>query len=103
MTDITIPQDVAKYHANRLREPAMSMPPSVEDRELADLLDPPAPTLRERVAEALGTVPSGEDWTYEAVAALAVIADAVEALPTSANAYLSRTAVLALLRGESRG
>lgn len=96
MTDITIPEDVAKDWSERLRGPL-----TLADRAaLADLLDPPATSLRDRVASALAEcITDASDWDDEADAALAVIADAVEVLPVNPYGYLSRAAVLVLLRG----
>ena len=51
-SDVTIPQDVAKQIAERLRGINGNRPTST-DREIADLLDPPSPSLRNQVAKAI--------------------------------------------------
>ena len=82
MTDVTIPQDVAKDAAELLREAFPSERGGNEDaNRLADLLDPPSPSLREQVAEAM--VASGDDaaTVFDADAVLTVVANWLAAQP----------------------
>jgi hypothetical protein len=104
--DVTIPAVVATEWANELRTRY-----GVECKPLADLLDPPKPTLVERVADMLRLGAGPEYGTNESVAEaiLDAVLDAVEAMPLpshSNGAYLAghgaaRAEIKALLRGES--
>ena len=77
MTDITIPADVAKQIANVLRGIRIAYPERCD--EWADLLDQPAPSLRDEVAELLRGSSSGDRWDM-ADDYLAVVRRHVEAL-----------------------
>ena len=99
--DVTIPRDVARAVAERLRSDARHALGMVYRRSLnewADLLDP-KPPLREKVgarlAEALNTSPHSYTVTFVSDAVLAVVADDI-----SRNAETVAQAV-ARLRGES--
>ena len=81
MTDVTIPQDVAKMIASFIRS---TVGPESSWLNEADLLDPPpAPTLRKQIAHMLGDGLSRERATDYATAdaVLAVVADWLEAQP----------------------
>ena len=54
MTDITIPADVAKQIANVLRGIRIAYPERCD--EWADLLDQPAPSLRDEVVKAMQNI-----------------------------------------------
>ena len=103
MTDVTIPQDVAKDYAADLRKFG---PNFTKVHALADLLDPPAPTLRELVAALIWPGWSGE-WRVDqldvADAVLAVVADWLDEQPcgTVGNSAAQRDHDVRLIRGES--
>ena len=79
MTDITIPADVAKQIANVLRGIRIAYPERCD--EWADLLDPPAPSLRDEVAAAMSESWAERDgWEAAADAVLAVVRRHVEGL-----------------------
>lgn len=109
MTDVTIPREMAKDIANYLRyqmgREGMPMPLA----GYADLLDPPPPSLRDEVAEAIAGSYRNDGawkikWQEHADAVLAVVRRHVEALPASVIVpdaeYLYRDEVLRLLDGE---
>lgn len=124
MPDVTIPAGVARslgvYHRNR----AQTATTTVSQRwhsEMADLLDPRPPSLREQVAEKLRNTSVGHRWDM-ADDVLAVVADApieqilalvgprlgdwLAAQPlakqrTDFRAVEQRDADVALLRGEA--
>ena len=82
MTDITIPADVAKQIANVLRGIRIAYPERCD--EWADLLDQPAPSLRDEVAEIVRIKNSGHSNAFydaRADAVLAVVRRHVAALP----------------------
>lgn len=109
MTDVTIPQDVAKDYAADLRKFG---PNFTKIHALADLLDPPpAPTLRELVAARIWPGWGGLWGTYQldvADAVLAVVADWLAAQPLAPSrahdgclARKQRDEDVRLIRGES--
>jgi hypothetical protein len=129
-THVTIPRavavDLARWHRQYVENASPFEPlakGAINDlhTDWADLLDPPPPSLRERVAKAarryvadhdLDRGDRGADWLPLADAILAVIADDIESQPHSVNCgtastgdgcYVQqqRAADLARLRGDS--
>jgi hypothetical protein len=117
MTDVTIPADVAKNEAAYLRSQALGLRSldkylgmAARLHRVADLLDPPTLTLREKVARVsrvwhgwgadTDPMPCELD---EADAVLAVIADEMAKRPDASglNWQQQRDADLAWLRGKS--
>jgi len=100
MTDVTIPQDVAKDYAADLRKFG---PNFTKVHALADLLDPPSPTLRETVAAVFIGVTDQTTELNLADAVLAVVADWLAAQPLQhrANGINQRDHDVRPLRGES--
>lgn len=117
--NISIPADVAKREARRLRwlaeqeEQRCGGKGTGESPSLyaiADLLDTQPPTLREQVALALAEYVPGRTWDEHADAVLSVVADwlAAQPLPPVGGnfraAYVEqRDHDVRLLRGESGG
>ena len=92
MTDVTIPQDVAKRMAAEFRAVANLSGDDYNESERAllrshaDLLDPPPLSLREQVAEHLAGRPLTEcdwpdTWLRDADAILTVVANWLAAQP----------------------
>ena len=103
MTDITIPADVAKQIANVLRGIRIAYPERCD--EWADLLDPPAPSLRDEVAAAMSESWAERDgWEAAADAVLAVVRRHIEGMSSrywvSDSPMLRRDDVLRLLGGD---
>lgn len=114
MINITIPADKARAAAMLLRAAAIvgagfkSGDTEYKASELADMLDPPSPSLRAEVAEAARQVISKYDWNYDypsealALAVLAVVRRHVDDLPGRGGSHLhcfNRDDVLRLLNG----
>lgn len=103
MTEVTIPADVARRIAGVLRHHADTVPPGSPAASqwgaLADLLDPPKPSLRDEVAAAMSeSWAERNGWEAAAAAVLAVVRRHVEGLfePHGSN-LIDRDDVLRLL------
>ena len=109
MTDITIPADVAKQIANVLRGIRIAYPERCD--EWADLLDQPAPSLRDEVVKAMqnilgyadehGLAPMAAEDATDGL--LAVVRRHVEGMPGTRpdeHGLLRRYEVLRLLGGD---
>ena len=102
MTDVTIPQDVAKRHAETLRQYRGGGMTYGEAERIADLLDPPpSPSLRDVVIALLDGDIRHEAANFIGAIAdelLAVVADWLEAQPFGG---VQRAHDVRLIRGEA--